>query len=134
MPIEIGSFSLGVVAGGLAVGIINHFLAKSRDIEGRAAKDFNAVADVLAEFLTKERDSLNPNSNKIDFSPFRRVLNKRELSRFDKCVEKYEKAKRDAVIDYSKSDGIYCGGSAFYHDPTPIIAVIDELLKLTKRK
>jgi hypothetical protein len=133
MPIEIGSFSLGVVTGGIVVGIINHFLAKSRDMEERAAKDFNAMADVLAEILSRERDSPSPHSN-IDFYAFRRVLNKRELSRFNKCVEKYEITKNNAAIDYSKSDGMYCGGSAHYLDPIPIIAAIDKLLKFTKRK
>jgi hypothetical protein len=133
MPIEIGSFSIGVVAGGIAVGIINHYLAKSRVIEDRAAKDFNAVADVLDKILTTERDSPSPRSN-IDFYPFRRVLSKRDLISFDKCVEKYEKTKKDAVVDYTKSDEIICGGYPFYQDPTPIISEIDKLLKFTKRK
>ena len=133
MPIEIGSFSLGVVAGGIAVGIVNHYLAKSRVIEDRAAKDFNAAADILAVTLTKEMESPNPHSN-IDFYAFRRVLNKRELCSFDKCVEKYEKTKKDAVIDYTKPDGIFPGGSEFYQDPTPIVSEINKLLKFTKRK
>ena|SRR3990172_498948 len=133
MPIEIGSFSLGVVVGGIAVGIINHFLAKSRDAQDRIAKDFNAVADVLDEILTKERDSPRASSN-IDFYPFRRILSQRELIRFDKCVKEYEKAKNDAPRFYSQD----CGGivvvGCFYQDSTPIITIINKLLKFTKRK
>lgn len=134
MPIEIGSFSLGMVAGGAIVGVINHFLAKSRDIEARAAKDFNVVADALAEILIKERSSPNPSSN-IDFSAFRRVVNQRELSSFDKCIEEYNKTKNDTVInDYKDSGPLVRLGSVSYHDPTPIIAAIDKLLKFTIRK
>lgn len=113
--------------------IFNHFLAKSRDIEDRVGKDFNAVADVLAEILTKERDSPNQNSN-IDFLDFRCVLNKRGLSSFDKCIKEYEKAKNDAPLFYSKDCGELVVVGCFYQDNTPIIAVIDKLLKFTKRK
>jgi hypothetical protein len=33
MPIELGSFSIGAAAGGFVVGLVNHFLTKSRDME-----------------------------------------------------------------------------------------------------
>lgn len=113
------------------IGIfIGNWLAIGRD----KRKEFNETADILAEIITKERGNLYPISNVIDFYAFRRILGKRELIRFDKCVEKYEKTKNDAVIDYSKADGPFCGGSPYYHDPIPIIATIDKLLKFTKRK
>jgi hypothetical protein len=119
-------FSIVTLLLGFLIG--NH-LAIGRD----RRKEFNAAADVMDGILTKERDILNPSST-IDFYAFRRVLNKSELSSFDKCLEKYEEAKKDAVINYSKPDGIITGGSAYYQDPTPIMAEINKLLKFTKRK
>ena len=67
MPIELGSFSFGFVAGGAVVGVINHFLAKSRDTESRTIKDFNEAADILDAILRKERHGPMPETN-IDFS------------------------------------------------------------------
>ena len=109
--------------------ILGNWLSVGRD----KRKEFNVAADVLDKILTDERYSPRPNSA-IDFYPFRRVLSKGDLVRFDKCVEEYEKAKTDAPRFYSQD----CGGLAvvgcFYQDSTPIIAVIDKLLKFTKRK
>jgi len=133
MPIEIGSFSVGFVVGGAIVGTINHFLAKSRDIENRTIQQFNEAADDLAKILTDERSSPNPNRN-IDFFNFRRVLSKRSLRRFDKCVEKYEKTKNDSPTSYSQESGDVVIIGTHYHDNSPVIAEIDNLLKFTKRK
>lgn len=44
MPIEPGSLSLGVVAGGLIVGLANNFLTKSRNTEERRIMIFNNAA------------------------------------------------------------------------------------------
>lgn len=133
MPVEFGSFSVGFVAGGAVVGVINHFLAKSRDIESRTAKDFNETADIMADVLRNERNCPSTDSN-IDFFAFRRVLNQRELSRFDRCVEKYKKAKEDSAIKCDDENSVYARSSGRYQDPTSIISVLDELLEFTKRK
>lgn len=133
MPVELGSFSFGFVAGGAVVGVVNHFLAKSRDTELRAAKDFNEAADIMAEMLRKERSCPCTESN-IDFFAFRRVLSQKELSRFDRTIEKYEKAKENSAIKYDDENSIYCRSSSRYQDPSSIISAIDELLEFTKRR
>jgi hypothetical protein len=56
------------------------------------------------------------------------------LSRFDTCIEKYEKAKNDSAIKYDDENSIYGRSSGTYQDPTSIISAIDELLEFTKRK
>jgi len=134
MPVELGSFSIGFVAGGAVVGVINHFLAKSRDEESRTAKDFNAAADIMADILRKERNCPTPGSN-IDFFAFRRVLYKRDLARFDKCIEEYERAIKSAQIKhYDNSGGLVICGQGRFYDEAPIVAAIDKLLEFTKRK
>lgn len=137
MQIEIGSFSIGVVLGmvigGSIVALVNHFLAKSRDAQTRLIKDFNEAADALAEILTKEKETPHPNSS-IDFFHFRRVLNKRTLRGFNRCVAKYEKAKNDSPISYSQDYGDVFIIGAHYDDIHPIVDAIDELLAFTKRK
>lgn len=55
MPIELGSFSLGAVAGSAVGGIIGHLLTGVRDKKSRDARDFNEVAEVMAEILRKEK-------------------------------------------------------------------------------
>ena len=134
MPVELGSFSFGFVAGGAVVGVINHFLAKSRDTETRTIKDFNEAADKLDAILRKERQGPMPETN-LDFSELRRVIKGRELSRFDECVEKYHQAKRNAEIVFPENNGpLIRISTGWYHDANPIILVIDELRKFTERK
>ena len=132
MPVELGSFSFGFVAGGAVVGVINHFLAKSRDVESRTAKDFNEAADTLAEILKNEKVLPTPTSGNIDFFAFRRVLRQRELARFDKCVEEYENARKSAETRHNQNDGF--GSLLRYHDITPIVAAIEKIEAFTKRK
>ena len=69
--------------------LIGNRLAIGRD----RRKEFNEVADPLAKILTEERNNLRPISPIIDFYAFRRILGKRELIRFNKCVEKSQKTK-----------------------------------------
>ena len=133
MPIELGSFSLGAAAGSTLTVFISHILVRIRDIEGRSAKDFNEKSAVLADILARERIEPNPESN-IDFIPFSLVLRNRELKKFDKCVEKYELAKKSAQIFHYNDDTLCIIGSGRYYDSAPIIAAIDNLLKFTKRK
>ena len=75
-----------------------------------------------------------PTTN-IDFSAFRRVLAGKELVRFDKCVEEYHQAKRNAEIVFpQKTEGFVRISSGWYHDVNPIVTEIDKLMKFTKRK
>jgi hypothetical protein len=131
MPLELGSFSLGAVAGGVAVGFFNHYLAKSRDEENRTAKDFNEIADPLSVILENERDAPSTLGN-IDFTAFRRVLSERELKRFNACVAEYEKAKENSSIVSDSGNFVRLGGS--YKDTSEIAAAVDKLLKFTKRR
>ena len=52
MPVELGSFSLGAIAGGIVIGIANHYLSKSRNEEERF---YNKAADT---FSVKVRTAL----------------------------------------------------------------------------
>lgn len=133
MPIELGSFALGTVVGGVVVQYANHLLAKSRDKESREAKDFNAAADALDEVLAKERTSPVPGAE-IDFYPFRRVLKGQDLTRFNQCVEEYERTVHDAEIYFQEYAGSIVLGSGRYKDTKLVIAAIDKLLEFTKRK
>lgn len=136
MPINIDDvvvFSTGGAVGYLTRTLIDHRLAKSRDKESRNTKDFNEAADIMADVMRKERDFPSTESN-IDFFAFRRVLSQNELSRFDRCIEKYKKAKVDSAIKYDDENSVYVRSSGRYQDPTSIISAIDELLEFTKRK
>ena len=135
MPFEMGSFSLGFVAGGLVIQLGNHLLAKSRDKESRDVKDFNAAADILAEFLIKERCGPMPATN-FDFSAFRRVLKGKELREFDEAVAEYHGTRRNAEIIFPNDPGplVRIGGTGFYRDVNPIVATIDKLLLFTTRR
>lgn len=54
MPIELGSFSLGSVAGGVVGIIAGHYLTKSRDKETRVIKHFNDAAHIFREAFIPE--------------------------------------------------------------------------------
>lgn len=135
MAIEIGSFSLGFIAGGIIVGFFNHLLAKSRDGEKMKNEQFNKSADNLYEILIKEKNNPSPRSN-IDFSMFRRELNSRQRIRFDKCVDDYRIAIKKSKIDYpwDVDDSLQRISSGFYRDPSLITESIDRILSFTKRK
>jgi hypothetical protein len=111
MPIEPGSLSLGVVAGGLIVGFANHFLSKSRSIEAIRITEFNKGASVFRAAFVDIIYSLRQNSEmgseliakiitpeillahekaKILFEPF---LNKSELQGFNMAWENYVNCK-----------------------------------------
>jgi len=70
MPIEPGSFSLGVVAGGLIVGVANHYLAKIRAKEDRGISGFNNAAIKFRSTIVNELAGLYPiqTDMKIDIS------------------------------------------------------------------
>lgn len=140
MPIEVGSFSLGAVAGAvvgsLVTAVAAHFLAKDRDAQNRHIEVFNREADALAKVLREERES--PHSScKPDFSAFRRVLKDRELAKFDKAVEAYSSAKANARLTIDQvlqGDVVRVSGHSSYVDPAPIVTAVDKLLEFTKRK
>lgn len=97
-------------------------------------KEFNLIADPLAEALTQVR-ALPTADHTIDFFQFRRTLNRWELFRFDKCLEEYEKAKMNAQLKtYDNGGPLLIVGSGRYQDTTKIVAAIDKLLQFTKRK
>ena len=111
MPIEPGSLSLGVVAGGLIVGFANHFLSKSRSIEAIRITEFNRGASVFRAAFVDIMYSHRQNSEmgseliakiitpeillahekaKILFEPF---LNKSDLQGFNVAWENYMNSK-----------------------------------------
>ncbi len=106
MAIELGSFSLGVVAGGLVVGIANHFLAKSRTIEDRNTKAFNVAAERFRDAFTEEIASIQsrtqgtrPDNDEIleaafqkhlrAINEFRRFISEQDISAFNEAWDEY---------------------------------------------
>jgi len=84
MPIEPGSFSFGFVAGGAVVGVINHYLAKSRDTESRSIKEFNEAATKFRDAFKDEFLALNPTLSKCTIDPA--VLLKSSLSKHGTAI------------------------------------------------
>ncbi len=60
MPIELGSFSLGAVAGGAVIAVISHYLTKSRNIEDRKIKEYNEAAAKFRDAFHPEISALAP--------------------------------------------------------------------------
>ena len=60
MPIELGSFSIGTVVGGVVVGVFNHYLTKSRNAEARKTKEFNQAAATFRSRILVELEGLYP--------------------------------------------------------------------------
>lgn len=54
MPIELGSLSVGVVAGAIIVGLANHFLSKSRNREDRTTVEFNTAVAAFRDAFRPE--------------------------------------------------------------------------------
>ena len=126
MPIELGSFSLGSVAGCAVGALVSHFLTKSRNTEGRRIKEFNEAA---AKFRTAFKDellALNPalshNSTDtaefletaldkhrhavFDFKPF---LSSESVQGFDKAWNeyyRYDNAPKNIIHGLNKYSGI----------------------------
>lgn len=61
MPIELGSFSVGAIAGGALIGVANHFLSKSRNREDREITDFNEAATAFTDAFRHEISFLRYN-------------------------------------------------------------------------
>jgi hypothetical protein len=111
MPIEIGSFSIGAVAGGVVIGLFNHFLSKSRSIEAIRITEFNkgaaafraAFVDII--FLLRRHKEgasglipkiisdgviVNHEKAKILFEPF---VEKSDIPGFNSAWDAYTKCR-----------------------------------------
>jgi hypothetical protein len=121
-----------LISGG--IGLIGVYIGYRLSLTNIKRQDSNKAADILAEELIKERRGPHPFTN-IDFSLFKRVLTKREETRFDRCVEEYQQTKRKAEIKYDPNNTDLTHPSCcWYHDANPVVLAIDKLLKFTKRK
>lgn len=77
MPIELGSFSLGTVVGGVVVGIFNHYLTKSRNTEERKTTNFNQAATTFRSKVLAELEGLYPSRqgwSRDDYSRFKQTI------------------------------------------------------------
>ena len=112
MPIELGSFSLGAIVGGIVVGVCNHFLAKSRIEEDRSIKEFNEAArkyrevfSVLITQLNTRSPGTSPNASKIigqaypehlaATDEFRNHLSAKDIPTFSKAWEEYDAGRKN---------------------------------------
>ncbi|MFH1075558.1 MAG: hypothetical protein V1753_01750, partial [Pseudomonadota bacterium] len=50
----LGSFSLGAIAGGIVIGIANHYLSKSRNRQEREITEFNNAAAIFRDVFLPE--------------------------------------------------------------------------------
>jgi hypothetical protein len=66
MPIELGSFSVGVVTGGLIVRFFDHILAKDRAKSERKIRDFNEAADKFRSSILRELEGFYPDTTVSD--------------------------------------------------------------------
>lgn len=82
MPIEFGSFSLGAIAGGIIIGVANHFLSKSRSEEYRKIGEFNKAADKFRDTFIVQLNVLESdvNSGSGDTSDIGGYLNSRYVA------------------------------------------------------
>ena len=136
MNFNLTGYELALIAGGFTVigamlgNWVSHRFSDYRD----RRKERNEAADRLDSVLRKEREGPMPDTS-IDFSEFIRVINGRELTRFDKCIEKYHQAKRNAEIVIPENNGpLIRISTGWYHDTNPIVSAIDNLREYTKRK
>lgn len=107
MPIELGSFSLGAVAGSAVGALIGHYLTKSRNTEDRLVQHRNAIATELNKALISSTSKIeNGQDNfkviKEDFPAqyeimlrFTHCLNGKELERFNADWDEYEQWYKD---------------------------------------
>jgi len=129
-------YQLALIAGGFTIigallgNWISHRFSDYRD----RRKERNEAADRLDSVLRKEREGPMPKTS-IDFSEFKRVLNGKELTRFNGCIEEYHQAKRNAEIVFPENNGpLIRISTGWYYDANPIVSAIDKLREFTKKK
>lgn len=126
--IIVGNAELFTCIGFLAGTLLGNWLAIGQE----KRKEFNQIADPLSEALTQVRE-FSTCDNTLDFFMFKRVLNRWELFRFNKCLKNYERAKEKAEPEPYDNSGIILSGGR-YKDTKDIVAAIDKLLTFTKRR
>lgn len=123
MPIELGSFSFGAIAGGIVIGIANHYLSKSRNKEEREITEFNKAAFAFRDAFLQETTFLKNNTfipggertyttlneylfagyvhrHLKSFEVFRKYLSSIEMAGIDKAWQKYCKHPDDPKVLY----------------------------------
>lgn len=108
MPIELGSFSLGTVAGGVMVGFFNHFMTKSRNTEDRKIREYNDAATKFRGFIIGELSGFHPINQhwvKTDFCRLHESIPKIKSAAADFAFFVENKGKfENAVKEYDE----YC--------------------------
>lgn len=154
MPIELGSFSLGSVAGGIIGAIAGHYLTKSRNTEDRKIKEFNEASAKFRDAFKSELLSLNTalTENYIDACDLlKAAFEKHRLAVFDfrlflkgKRQGEFEQAWRDyygydedqnvRVEFLLKYAGRGFGGEEARNRRSLAIANIEKLLEFAENK
>lgn len=106
MPIEVGSFSIGIVTGGVVVQVINHFLTKDRDL----SKVFNERSEDLFISISKHAEGTGSgihvdDKTRLLITPY---ISRRKRRGFQKAVENYNSAQNcnDGVYDPVTGGGL----------------------------
>jgi len=154
MPIELGSFSLGTVVGGVVVGFFNHFLTKSRNTEDRKIKEFNDMSAKFRDAFKSELLSLNTaltkdyidacdllqaafEKHRFAVFDFRLFLKGKRQEEFDQawrnyyCYDGNQSVKLEFLLKYS---GKGYGGEEARNRRAAAIANIEKLLEFAEHK
>jgi hypothetical protein len=154
MPIELGSFSLGSVAGGIVGAIAGHYLTKSRNTEDRKIKEFNDASANFRDAFKSELLSLNTaltkdyidacdllqaafEKHRLAVFDFRLFLRGNRQEEFDQAWRDYygydgdQKVKLEFLLKYS---GKGYGGEEARSRRAAAIANIEKLLEFAGHK
>ena len=137
MPIEIGSFSIGAVAGGITIKLIDHFLVKSRDREKRKMQAKQQFRSVIAQEIAdirnrrhKFKDSSHVNvlhTAMIEFHPF---LNKKVQRSLTEAWKQYQDHEEYRAWTKPEEDSIMPVSPSWAK--TEAIKYLENLLKFTE--
>jgi len=137
MPIELGSFSIGVIAGGIIIGFANHFLSKSRNREDRTIAEFNKAATTFRNAFIVQFNFLkyNVNSGSGDTSNVGEYLRTHYVSTHLKAFETFKcclSARKIKAID--KKWTKYCNFNQYSKNKELALKNLEDVLKFANHK
>jgi len=99
MPIELGSFSFGFVAGGAVVAGISHLLNKSRDTENRSFQLRNTAGEELRNVLLSTIIKIESGKHQSEVIRDDFTSHRESMLHFSHCLEGGAKRRLEADWD-----------------------------------